>query len=395
MAREFHLPDVGEGLVEATIVSWHVDVGGTVGLDEPLVEVETDKAIIDIPSPYAGVLLYRGGEDGDTVAVDSLLAVIGEPGERWDEGSGTPPPTVEEAPAPVVGALPGPETGAPRRALALPMVRRLADELGVDLSGVQGTGPLGRITEADVRAAASARPTVRKPMSRLRRTISDSLSRSWQEIPHVTTYGYADSDRLLAERDRLGKPPVEALLIARLVPVLVRFPAFNSVIEGNDIIERRFYDIGFAVDTPEGLMVAVVRDADALSIDDLAVEVRRLASGAKERTLGVEELRGQTFTVSNIGAVGGDLGTPIIPYGTSAILSVGRSRTSAGGQGGDDHHRPPVPAEPLVRSPPHRRRRGTPLHGRGHQRPGDLSRQLSNGPEDGSLPGIKASTSDT
>ncbi|MDE0168972.1 MAG: dihydrolipoamide acetyltransferase family protein [bacterium] len=325
MAREFRLPDVGEGLVEATIVSWYVELGATVGLDEPLVEVETDKAIVDIPSPFAGVLLHRGGEDGDTVEVESLLAVIGEPGERWEHASGAPAPTTEDRSAPVVGVLPEADPGVSRRPLALPYVRKLADELGVDLSAVRGTGPLGRITEDDVRAAASARPTVRIPMARLRRTIAESLSRSWREIPHVTTYGHADSDRLMAERRRLGKPPVEALLIARLVPLLVGFPGFNSAVEGGDIVERRFYDIGFAVDTPDGLMVAVVHDADTLSIEGLAAEVRRLASGARERTLQVDELRGQTFTVSNIGAVGGGRGTPIIPYGTSAILSVGRA----------------------------------------------------------------------
>lgn len=312
-------------MVEAVIVSWYVEVGGDVGLDQPLVEVETDKAVVDIPSPFAGVLLHRGGEDGDTVKVDCLLAVIGAPGERWEEATGPSASETDERSAPVVGVLPGTDSGAPRRPLALPLVRKLAEELGVDLSAVSGAGPLGRITEADVRAAALHRPMVRAPMSRLRRTISEGLFRSWREIPHVTTYGHADSDVLMAERERLGKPPVEALLIARLVPVLVRFPGFNAAVEGHETLERRFYDIGFAVDTPEGLMVAVVRDADTLSVDELAGEVRRLASGARERTLQVDELRGQTFTLSNIGAVGGGLGTPIIPYGTSAILSVGRS----------------------------------------------------------------------
>lgn len=322
MAHEFHLPDVGEGLVEAVIVSWYVYLGETVGLDQPLVEVETDKAIIDMPSPFAGVLLYRGGEDGATIEVGSLLAVIGEPGERWEPPAAASP--AQKPSAPVVGSLP--EAAAPPRGpQALPMVRKLAEELGVDLSGVPGTGALGRITEQDVRAAASARPTVRAPMSRLRRRIAENLARSWREIPHVTTYGHADSDTLLAERSRLGKPPVEALLIARLVPVLVRFSAFNSAVEGDEIVERRFYDIGFAVDTPDGLMVAVVRDAGDLPVEEVAGEVRRLAEGARERTLGVDELRGQTFTISNIGAVGGGQGTPIIPYGTSAILSVGRA----------------------------------------------------------------------
>lgn len=325
MPHEFKLPDVGEGLVEAVIVSWHVEVGGAVGLDEPVVEVETDKAMIDIPSPYAGVLLYRGGDDGDVVAVESLLAVIGEPGEVWEDDRESSTPAQAEQAAPVVGVLPGAGAGGARSPLALPLVRKLATDLGVDLSDVVGTGPLGRVTEADVRSAASARATVRIPMTWLRRAISDNLARSWREIPHVTTYGHADSDSVMGERDRLGKPPVEALLIARIIPVLGAFPGFNSVVEGHEVLERRFYDIGFAVDTPDGLMVAVVRDADELSIDELADEVRRLAAGAGERTLEVDELRGQTFTVSNIGAVGGGRGTPIIPYGTSAILSVGRS----------------------------------------------------------------------
>lgn len=257
--------------------------------------------------------------------VESLLAVIGTPGERWMESPAQSAPDGIEQSAPVVGVLPG-AAGGSRPPLALPFVRKLAVDLGVDLTMVAGTGPLGRITEADVRAASSGRVTDRLPMSRLRRTISDNLSRSWREIPHVTTYGLADSDAVMDERERLGKPPVEALLIARIIPALGRYPGFNSVVEGHEVLERRYYDIGFAVDTPDGLMVAVVRDADELSIDELAAEVRRLAVGARERTLEVDELRGQTFTVSNIGAVGGGRGTPIIPYGTSAILSVGRSR---------------------------------------------------------------------
>ena len=323
MGHEFHLPDVGEGLVEAVILSWYVDVGETVELDQPLVEVETDKAIIDLPSPFAGELLHRGGEDGETIEVGSLLAVIGEPGERWEPAAATS--QAEEPAAPVVGSLPEAGATPPRGPQALPMVRKLAEELGVDLSGVQGTGPLGRITERDVRAATSSRPTVRVPMSRLRKRIAENLARSWREIPHVTTYGHADSDTLLAERSRLGKPPVEALLIARLVPVLARFPSFNAAVEGDEIVEHRFHDVGFAVDTPDGLVVAVVHDAGSLPLEALAGEVRRLAEGARERTLRVDDLRGQTFTISNIGAVGGGLGTPIIPYGTSAILSVGRA----------------------------------------------------------------------
>jgi len=324
MAHRFLLPDVGEGLVEATVLTWYVEVGDRVALDQPLVEVETDKTTIDIPSPYAGVLLHRGGEEGDTVAVEAVLAVIGQAGESWEETSDDPAAeTPQSQDVPVVGSLPAPDEGL--RAPVLPMVRRLANELGIDLSSLSGTGPGGRITEPDVRNAASGGNTIRTPMSRIRRKIAENLARSWREIPHVTTFGQARSDSLMVERSRLGKPPIEALLIARLAPVLARFPDFNSVVDGDYILERRFFHAGFAVEVPDGLLVAVVRHAHTLTLEELAHEVRRLVSGAKAGSLDPEEVQGQTFTVSNIGAVGGGTGTPIIPYGTSAILSVGRA----------------------------------------------------------------------
>jgi pyruvate dehydrogenase E2 component (dihydrolipoamide acetyltransferase) len=341
VATEFHLPDVGEGLAEAVIVGWYVEVGGVVGMDAPLVEVETDKAVVDIPSPVAGVLLHRGAEAGDTLEVDALLAVVGDAGEAWTPGAvGTPGSAGtrdaassdtavgrEERPEalPIVGTL-DEAADTPGRLQALPMVRRLADELGVALATVAPSGPGGRITEADVRAAAdTGHPVRRTPMSPMRRAIAERMQRSWQEIPHVTTYGEADASALLAKRLELGKPPLEALLIALLAPLLKEYPAFNASVDGTTIVERLHYDVGFAIDTAEGLMVGVVHDADARSISDLAAEVERIAAAARERSARPEELRGQTFTVSNIGAAGGRYGTPLVPYGTSAILSVGRA----------------------------------------------------------------------
>lgn len=323
MAHEFLLPDVGEGLAEATILSWHVAVGEPVDQDAPLVEVETDKAIVDIPSPFGGVLLHRGAEDGDVLAVDALLAVIGDPGEEWV------PPVEEAAPAaPIVGTLSSEVETVVRsgRIEALPRVRRLAADLGVDLGSVAGSGPGGRIVEDDVRAAATTPVDgERRPMSPVRRAIAENLARSWREIPHVTTYAEADATRLLDRRSELGKPPLEALFIELVVPLLRRFPEFNSTVQGTDLIVHHRIDVGFAVDTPEGLMVAVVRDAPDRDVADIAGEVERLASAARDRTAAADELRGQTFTVSNIGAVGGRYGTPIVPYGTTAILSVGRA----------------------------------------------------------------------
>ena len=333
MANEFHLPDIGEGLTEATILAWYVEVGEPVGLDEPLVEVETDKAVVDIPAPFAGVVLHHGAAAGDVIEVDALLVVVGDAGEAWQPSGGASGASADAAP--IVGTLdeaPAVVPGAgSNEVAALPKVRRLAAELGLDLSLVSGSGVGGRVTEDDVRRADSndAGPMERVPMSPTRKSIADHLSRSWREIPHVTIYDAADAEALLARRAAAGKPMLEAMLIAALVPVLGEHPEFNAAIAGDDILFRKYYDIGVAVDTPAGLLVAVVRDAAGKSVADLDAETRRLAAAAKARTLTPEELRGQTFTISNIGAVGGGYGTPLVPLGTSAILSVGRADPAA------------------------------------------------------------------
>lgn len=339
MALEFLLPDVGEGLVEAMVVRWAVPVGGRVGADEPLVEVETDKAVVEIPAPRAGVVLFRGGEEGDSVAVGALLVVIGDEGETWEPSEAvSPAPAAPSARAPVVGTLR--EAGSDHGVSALPAVRRLASELGVDLSAVAGTGPGGRITRSDVEAAAGAGgPVDRVRMSPTRAAIARNMARSWQEIPHVTTYAEAAADPLLAARTAGAGPsgspiPLDALLIGAVTPLLREYPEFNAALEGEHVLLRRHYDVGFAVDTADGLMVAVVRDADRLSVGELAAEVTRLARAARERQATVAELRGATFTISNIGAVGGGYGTPIIPFGTTAILSVGRAEARPVVRGG-------------------------------------------------------------
>lgn len=384
MAREFRLPDIGEGLTEAEIVRWLVPVGERVRADQPIVEVETDKAVVEIPSPYAGVVLSHGGAEGETIQVGEVLVVIGEESDQ----SRTPPepePTSQREAAPIVGTLsedaevlapPAADAGrAPAAIQALPLVRKLAREHDIDLSAIEGTGPGGRITREDVEAAIEtaagrahreeAVETVpvgaghgvsyeeedemasvatapvepartggedgRQPMSRLRRTIAANMARSWAEIPHVTTFDDVDATRLLEVRSALGdrhgvKIPIEALVIKAVIPAIDEFPEFNATIDGDDLILHRARDIGIAVDTPEGLMVAVVRDASSKGVIDLAAEIRRLGEGARDRKLGPDDLKGQTFTVSNIGAVGGGHGTPIVPHGNTAILSVGRAR---------------------------------------------------------------------
>jgi pyruvate dehydrogenase E2 component (dihydrolipoamide acetyltransferase) len=166
------------------------------------------------------------------------------------------------------------------------------------------------------------------------------MARSWAEIPHVTTFDDVDATRLLEIRSALGsrhevKIPIEALVIKAVIPALIEFPEFNSTLDGDDLIVHGSHDIGIAVDAPDGLIVAVIKNAGSRGVLELASEVRRLGDGAKARSLAPDELGGQTFTVSNIGAVGGGHGTPIIPYGTTAILSVGRAKEKVIAAGGE------------------------------------------------------------
>lgn len=380
MTQEFRLPDIGEGLTEAEIVRWLVDVGEHVDADQPIVEVETDKAVVEIPSPYEGTVLRHGGAPGDVIEVGSVLVVVGDEEDGEREASETPPaaapaPEKPEVPpaapardrpasvAPIVGTLSEEEevlrprsdgVAASRSTVkALPVVRKLARDNGIDINSISGSGPEGRITREDVLNAMSsttpapvseplapaevaAEPSgalsdTRQKMSRLRRTIAANMAQSWSEIPHVTTFDDVDATRLLETRSALSKRhnlkvPVEALVVKAVLPALDAFPDFNSTLDGDDLIIHGEQDIGIAVDTPEGLLVAVIKDAAAKSVLELAAEVSRLGEQARSRSLGPDELSGQTFTVSNIGAVGGGHGTPIIPPGTTAILSVGRAR---------------------------------------------------------------------
>ena len=382
MAREFRLPDIGEGLTEAEIVRWLVPEGEHVDADQAIVEVETDKAVVEIPSPYAGTVVKHGGAEGETLQVGAVLVVIGDEEEEpksvpepvtvetgdsdQTQGSAFQEPSELASVAPIVGTISeeaeilsppsaGP-AGSGSGVKALPVVRKLARDKGIDLTLVAGSGPGGRITREDVLAAAverepeqpaaspQAAPTEEseeavsspaepesQPMSRLRRTIAANMSRSWSEIPHVTTFDDVDATRLLEVRTALGsrhqkKIPIEALVVRAVLPALDSYPEFNASLDGDDLVLHPNRDIGIAVDTPDGLLVAVIQDAESKSVLELADEVARLGAGAKDRALGPSELTGQTFTISNIGAVGGGHGTPIVPHGTTAILSVGRAR---------------------------------------------------------------------
>ena len=334
MAYVFELPDIGEGLAEADIIRWHVPVGNSIEQDQLLVDVETAKAVVEIPSPAAGTVLHHGAPEGVTLTVGSVLAVIGQPGESWQahgEDDGEPVASGHAS-----GSRP------PRRrrtrGQALPVVRKLAREQGVDLSTVAGSGPGGRITREDVMAAVASRsqsPVAvaadeRVRLSMLRRTIARHMSTSWREIPHVTIFHDVDAARLLAARRALAARhgrdiPMEAMVVKALIPVLRRFREFNATLDGDELLLHRSLDVGIAVDTSDGLLVPVIRGAGDLGLMALADAISDLGSRGKARTLVAEELTGATFTVSNFGALGGSRGTPIVPHGTTAILAMGRA----------------------------------------------------------------------
>jgi pyruvate dehydrogenase E2 component (dihydrolipoamide acetyltransferase) len=335
VAKTFLLPDIGEGLTDAEIVEWSVAVGDPVEEGTLLCEIETAKAVVELTAPWPGVVLHLGGEAGDTIAVGAALVVIGEPGETWS--ADTEPAALSSESAAAPGSPAGPEAAEPA-VKAMPVVRRLAAELGVDLAAVTASRPGGRITREDVQTAAAAGPVggpadERVPLSRLRRTIASHMSQSWDEIPHVTTFDDVNVKPLVDLRASLAAEgravPLEALLVRAALPALAAHPEFNATLEDEELVLHRRYDIGVAVDTPGGLVVPVLRAADQLDLAGLGAAIEDLSTRARTRKLEPAELAGGTFTVSNIGALGGGHGTPIIPTGTTAIVSFGRATDKA------------------------------------------------------------------
>ena len=340
MAHRFLLPDIGEGLTEAEIVRWHVAVGDVVTVDQILCEIETAKSVVELPSPHEGIVLAVGGAEGETISVGELLVAIGDPEEVVTGPDLEPPVPRQDPAADVPGSASGARSGTSVK--AVPVVRKLARERGIDLTTVVGSGPGGAITRSDVLAATgggggaaaadAGSPTEeRVRLSRLRRTIAEHMTASWREIPHVTTFDDMDGSGLLdawqnARELTEGALPLEALLVAAIVPALIEFPEFNAAVDGEYIVLKRHYDVGVAVDTPQGLIVPVVRRADQMPLEALGARITDLARRARSRTLRPDEVVGATFTLSNIGALGGGHGSPIIPLGTTAILSVGLAR---------------------------------------------------------------------
>jgi pyruvate dehydrogenase E2 component (dihydrolipoamide acetyltransferase) len=321
VAYEFKLPDLGEGLTEGEIARWLVSEGQELAEDDPLVEIATDKTTVEIPSPAAGTVTRILVAEGEVVPVGTVLVVIGA------DGAGEPAPAAASAAAPERAELVleqhKPSSG---RVQATPLVRRLAAELGVDLGSLSGSGPNGRIVEADVRRAAGGglvleqhKPSEgrREPVRGVRRQIVEHLTRAHREVPAVTFVeecDFTDVDVKL----------LVPLALKAAAAALREFPELNARLEDGEIVYLDRYDLGVAVQTDAGLVVPVVRGCDTASLEELAAETARLADAARAGSLAPEELRGGTFTLTSAGKLGGLLVTPLVNHPEVGILGLHR-----------------------------------------------------------------------
>ena len=363
MAYEFKFPDIGEGLTEGEIVRWLVKEGDALKEGAPLVEVETDKALAEIPSPKTGVVLKILAKEKEIVKVGQVIVVLGEKGESPAAAVQKPASVgvvgeLEEAPEESPAVSVTTETKKPlfvsAHALAAPAVRALAKELGVEIDQVKGSGPEGRVLEKDVRQAAEAKgkpvepekkpAKVKKydlygyvdriPLRGVRRSIAKAMVKSKYTAPHVTTTDEADVTELWKMREKEKKAAekkgikltILPFIIKSVIAGLTQHPYLNATLEdeNEEIVLKKYYNIGVAADTPEGLMVPVVKNAKDKSIFQLAEELTQLTEKARKRTIDLADLKGGTFTISNYGAVGGIYGTPIINHPEVAILGVGK-----------------------------------------------------------------------
>jgi pyruvate dehydrogenase E2 component (dihydrolipoamide acetyltransferase) len=352
MAKQFRFPDVGEGITEGEIVRWTVQEGDVVKVDQTLGEIETDKAVVEMPSPFAGTVLKLHFKPKDIIKVGQVLVTIGEKGEPVVEApAGMPVPKEAGAQAAVrTAALPA---APPGESLATPKVRALARELGVDLTLVQGSGAGGRVTEDDVRGAKEKAAAAEKkpefmilpkfdfygaleyvPLRGVRRATARRLTESIRKAVHVTHFDEADASALIALRNKM-KGEAEAkgtkltylpFVVKALVEALKLHPMLNATVddESEEIIVKKYYNIGIAVDVPDGLIVPVVKGADMKTVFEIAEDIGNLAKAARARTLDLADLKGGTFSITNVGAIGGDAATPIINYPEVAILATMR-----------------------------------------------------------------------
>jgi len=379
MSREFTLPDLGEGISEAQIIKVMVKPGEDVAMDQALMEVETDKAAVEIPSPFAGKATEIHVNEGDTVNVGSVIVTFDEGGNGATVSSTksaavaqAPEPEAQEpvrAKAPSASPTPPAKTGKRTTVPAAPAVRKLAREKGVDLESVHGSGPGGRVTKEDVLAAASGagaeaaptqapapasrpRPQVpaelpgtpgndtwgpirREKISQIRKTIATQMARSAYTAVHVTHNDDVDVtelDRMRRElsalTDNNPKLTVMSFVIRATCLALRKHPIFNASYEeeAGEVVYKDYVNMGIAVDTERGLIVPVIRNADTMGLREIGFQLRTIADRIRTNQFAIEDLRGGTFTITNVGALGGMVSTPIINFPEIAILGLGRSR---------------------------------------------------------------------
>ena len=353
---EFKLPDLGEGVVEGEIVKWLVKPGDTVEEDQGVVELMTDKATVTVPAPRAGKVVSLHGKEGEIAKVHHLLLTLEVSGAA--PATAAPAHAASQPPATASAAAPARAVESTAKVLATPVTRRMAREHGIDLAAIAGTGPQGRVLKADVQAALdlgraepaqpapraklvplpSAGADQRIPLRGLRRKIAEKMVRSKFTAPHSLFVEEVDVTELVALRKRLNESLAASgdtlkvsflpFICKALVPVFRRYPALNANFDdaAQELVQRGSYNFGIAAATDEGLTVPVVKDVDRLTVRQLAEEISRLAAGARDRTLKLDELSGGTFTITSLGTNGGLFAMPIINYPEVAILGIHRIR---------------------------------------------------------------------
>lgn len=366
--REFRLPDLGEGLEDAEVVRWLVAEGDEVTLNQPLAEVDTAKALVEIPSPVAGKVLRLHASEGEVVEVGAPLVTFEVEGAELPTTSrsvlvgygveeSTKPPRRRRLRS---SAETSPVPSKPEKVLAAPPVRKLAADLGVELASVSGSGAGGRITREDVIEAAGAVPgsvettpagdEERIQITGVRRRVAQKMARAASEIPHVTTFLTVDATELLAARvtaqansSALKITPL-AVVARAFTEILKDHPKLNASLdsERGEIVLKRYCHLGIAADTERGLLVVVVRDASSKSVPEIASEIARLSAAARDGTASPEDLSGSTVTISNVGSFGAEFGTPIINFPETAILALGVINERPAAVGGRIEVRPLV-----------------------------------------------------
>jgi len=339
MPFEFKFPDVGEGIEEGEIVEWNVKEGDNVKADQVIGKVETDKAVVDIPSPKSGRILKILVKPGQKVKVGQVMVVIGEKGEKYTGTKIEEKVTNKKEPVKAYGVVGELEVAPEGEVLAMPRTRKIAEELGIDISKIRGYVKEDNLAKN----WAEKKPLIKKkydmygyvdriPLKGIRKATAQKMSESWHNVPHVTHMDEIIMDNLITLRENKKKTAEKKKIKLTYLPFIIRaviegfkqFPILNSSLEEDEIIVKKYFNIGIAVSTDEGLIVPVIKIAEKKDIFQLAKEIEELADKAKKRKIDLADIQGGTFTITNIGSVGGKFFTPIVNYPESSILGLGR-----------------------------------------------------------------------